>query len=119
MDVQPPAAVVAAQQSGEQGVAPAYGAPGHRPAAVGVVGDQPLVKQLCRRVVGCHQPACEESLFVVWSFDGAEPLTIEGNLAGALRDVPPDECPDLVRPAFLIADPIWSLALLDRPREPQ
>lgn len=85
----------------------------------GAAGDREDLEQLRRRVVDAINQRAKESLFDVWSFDGAEPLTIKGNLAGALRDVPPDERPDLMRPAFLIADQIWSLALLDRPRGPQ
>ena len=38
----------------------------------------------------------KKSLFVIRSFDGAEPMAIKGNLTDALSDVPADERLDLV-----------------------
>ena len=38
----------------------------------------------------------DESLFVVWSFDGAKPVTIKGNFTEVVKNVPVHERPDLV-----------------------
>jgi len=53
-------------------------------------------KQLNRRFVGVRDQRIEESLFVIWSFDGAGAETIKENLVEAVRDVPVVERPDLV-----------------------
>ena len=53
-------------------------------------------KQLNRRFVGAGDQRIEESLFVIWSFDGAGAETIKENLVEAVRDVPVVERPDFV-----------------------
>ena len=53
-------------------------------------------KQLKRRFVGDGSQRIEDSLFVIWSFDGARAETIKENLVEAVRDVPVGERPDFV-----------------------
>ena len=53
-------------------------------------------KQLKRNFLGAGSQKIYESLFVIWSFQGAKPKTIRGNLVEAIRPVPPFERPDLV-----------------------
>ena len=53
-------------------------------------------KQLRRRFVIDSSQKIKESLFVIWSFDGAKPATITGNLTRVLSAVPAHERPDFV-----------------------
>ena len=53
-------------------------------------------KQLNRRFVCAADQEIDESLFVIWSFDGARAETIRNNLVEAMRDVPLAERPDFV-----------------------
>lgn len=53
--------------------------------------------------VGSNQ-RIRDSLFVIWAFESADPLTVKGNLEAALADVPRVEQPDfLVVPDKLVA----------------
>ena len=53
-------------------------------------------KQLNRRFVNTDGQMIDESLFVIWSFDGAAAQTIKKNFVEAIRKVPARERPDLV-----------------------
>ena len=53
-------------------------------------------KQPHRKFVGNASQMIKESLFVIWSFDGAKPTTIRDNLTEAVSDVPAQERPDFV-----------------------
>ena len=53
-------------------------------------------RQLRRRFVCDSSQKIKESLFVIWSFDGAKPKTISGNLMSVVSDVPAHERPDFV-----------------------
>ena len=54
------------------------------------------IKRLRRQFVDDGSQKLKESLFVIWSFDGATPMTVKDNLADAVRSVPTEERPDLV-----------------------
>ena len=53
-------------------------------------------KQLRRRFVCDSSQRIKESLFVIWSFDGAKPKMIGGNVTRVVSDVPAHERPDFV-----------------------
>ncbi|MCY3813108.1 MAG: hypothetical protein OXH15_15025 [Gammaproteobacteria bacterium] len=53
-------------------------------------------KRLHRQFVNDGAQKVAESLFVIWSFDGADPMTIKGNLTDAVCNVPAEDRPDLV-----------------------
>ena len=54
-------------------------------------------KKLNRQFIKSHSPMRQsESLFVLWGYDCAEPLTVKTNLIKAMREVPRSECIDLV-----------------------
>lgn len=53
-------------------------------------------KQLNRRFVNTDGQKIKESLFVIWSFDGAAAATIKSNLVKVFHEVPAVERPDFV-----------------------
>ena len=53
-------------------------------------------KQLKRQFLADGNQKIQDSLFVIWSFDGAASATIRSHLVDAVRDLPTQERPDLV-----------------------
>jgi hypothetical protein len=53
-------------------------------------------KSLTRRFCDAVAPRITDSLYVIWGFDSASPLTVKANLFAALADVPRSEQPDFI-----------------------